>query len=106
MLSDDTKDAILANTDVWESLDSDTRWQYITNLTDTERTTWGLEADTVAIAMFYSEYRGNYCYEWDKEQLESVLSQDAENASKCHCFDDTDDPEMTDPDCPAYHNNW
>ena len=106
MLTDDTKDAILANTDMWESLDSDNRWQYITNITVTESTTWELEPNTVAIALFYSEYSGNDWYEWDAAELESVLSQDAENASKCHCFNDTDDPEMTDPDCPTYHNNW
>ena len=106
MLTDDTKYDILASTIEWEELASDIRWEYITNLTDAERTTWELEKDTVAVAVFWSEYTGRDWYEWTAEELASALSQDAANLAECHCFDDTDDPAMTDPDCPVYHNNW
>ena len=106
MLTDDTKEAILESTMVWEALEADIRWQYITDLTDTERTNWGLETDTVAVAVFWSEYTGRDWYEWDVEELESVLAQDAAHRAMCHCFVATDDPEMTDPDCPVYHSNW
>ena len=105
MLTDDTKDAILGSTMVWEELDSDSRYLYITDLTETERTIWGLEKDTVAIAVFASAYTGRDWYEWDAEEFATVLAEDTAHRAMCHCFVATDDPETTDPDCPVYHNN-
>ena len=106
MLTDNTKDAILESTMVWGELASDIRWEYITDLTDTERTNWGLETDTVAVAVFRSEHTGRDWYEWDVDELESVLTQDAAHLAMCHCFVGSDDPAMTDPDCPVYHNSY
>ena len=107
MLSDDTKDTIQSKTMVWEESQADSRIEYITNLTDTERTAWELETDTVAVVKVSSEYTGVAWYEWTATELAEFLAND--ESAVCQCFDDfddTDDPEMTDPNCPTYHNNW
>ena len=106
MLTDDTKEAILESTMVWGELESDIRWQYITDITETERANWGLETDTVAVAVFWSEHTGRDWYEWTAEELAYALVQDRANLAMCYCFVATDDPEMTNPNCPVYHNNW
>ena len=83
-------------------IQADSRIEYITNLTDTERTAWELETDTVAVVKVSSEYTGVDWYEWNTTELAEFLAEDA--SAVCHCFDNDDDPAMFMEDCPVYHN--
>ena len=80
MLDDDTKDAIRHSPELlWTEFDSDTRWQYMDEISNVEHRRWDLEANTVAVALFYSPDTGEHWYEWTAEQFTSALAQDSKN---------------------------